>query len=268
MKKNFMWMMAAILTSGFAVTSCTTNDNPVKQIKDLEVLSIDFESGEAADYWQWGNGYLVTPELAGSTGQCASVKSNKDRADYFFTPVDFTGVVSYTIDFDIAICGYTGQKNHASFAVMCENSLEVGCNWGWFYPTPVAPEVKNPSLFNLTFPGSYKDDEGNVILRKAFVNLTAGLSGQEPALDENEGTWEYIGDNWYHVKLTVDVAARTVNYNVKDKTFNTVSLKGTFELPEGDSPYLTGFYERNNRNNYDPGAILIDNVKVKVSGIQ
>ena len=60
--------------------------------------------------------------------------------------------------------------------------------------------------------------------------------------------------------MYVDVPTATVKYQMKDKANGATVLEGTYTLRTGESPLMKGIYERNNRNGYDPGAILIDNV--------
>jgi len=248
MKKNFLWTMAALFIGGISLTGCSVEDNPNpkplgKQIVPVEVLNLDFETGEAADYWKRGNGYLVEADFEGTTGKAASIKSGSDRADFFLTPVDLTGSEKYDVDMDIAIV--KGGKT-AYFAVMSQSAPDdVTNNWGWFYVT-TAGEVHNPYLFEMTIPSG----------------TTATVNEMKGELTDQSKQWEFTEKTWYHLTLNVDVNAGTVDYIVTNNADGSEALSGSYILPEGESALVKGIYERNNRYNYDPGAILIDNVKV------
>ena len=208
-----------------------------------ELLMMDFEQGEAADYWKKGNGYLVTPEFEGTTGQAASVKQGSDRADFILTPAELDEAEKYNFDMDLAIV--KGAKT-AYFAVMSQSAPDdVANNWGWFWVTTAA-ETHNPYLFELTIPSG----------------TTATVNEAKGELTDQSQTWEFTEKTWYHLSLKVDVESRTVAYTVTEKTTGAVVLEGTYTLPEGDSPLVKGVYERNNRYNYDPGTILMDNIVI------
>ena len=208
-----------------------------------ELLVMDFEQGEAADYWKKGNGYLVTPDFEGTTGQAASVKQGSDRADFILTPAELDEAEKYNFDMDLAIV--KGAKT-AYFAVMSQSAPDdVANNWGWFWVTTAA-ETHNPYLFELTIPSG----------------TTATVNEAKGELTDQSQTWEFTEKTWYHLTLKVDVENRTVAYTVTEKTTGTVVLEGTYALPEGDSPLVKGVYERNNRYNYDPGTILMDNIVI------
>ena len=210
------------------------------------LLAYTFEKGEASDYWKRGNGSIVQPMFDGSTGNAASVVSGSDRADFFLTPADCTGVDSYALDLDLAIV--EGKKT-AYFTVMSQSAPDdVANNWGWFWVTTEA-EVHNPYLFELTIPAG----------TTATVNESI-IEGQSER--GNQGTWTFTSSHWYHLTLNVDVAKATVNYQITDKSNDAIVLTGTYKLRAGESPLVKGIYERNNRNGYDPGAILIDNVTI------
>ena len=123
---------------------------------------------------------------------------------------------------------------------------EVANNWGWFWVTTEV-EVHNPYLFELTIPGG----------TTATVNEQI-FEGETER--QNQGTWTFTSSHWYHLTLSVNVPTATVKYQMKDKANGATVLEGTYTLRTGESPLMKGIYERNNRNGYDPGAILIDNV--------
>ncbi len=212
------------------------------------LLQYDFESGTATDYWKRGNGYLVTPSFSGSTGVAASVKSASDRADYIQTDADFTGLKTYSVDLDLAI---SKDNKTAYFAVMSQSASEIANNWGWFWVTTSA-EVHNPYLFELTIPSG----------TTAIVNEQI-VEGQSER--GSDGTWSFTAQNWYHLTLDVDIESTSVDYTISDKATGQKVLDGTYTLREGESALVKGIYERNNRYNYDPGTILVDNVVISTA---
>ncbi len=220
---------------------------------DGVLLQLDFENGEAADYWQKGVGYLVTPDFEGTTGQAASIKSGSDRGDYILTEANYAGVGDYNVDLDFAIC--KGSKT-AFFAVMSESSWIFDYtwnNWGYFWKTTTTSDgqVHNPYLFELTIPSG----------TTAYVNEQ--YDAQETGLaNVNGGTWDFTEKNWYHLNLKVKADNKTVGYTVTDKATGAQALSGTYTMRDGESIYMKGIYERNNRMNADPGSILFDNIVV------
>ena len=220
---------------------------------DGVLLQLDFENGEATDYWQKGVGYLVTPDFEGTTGQAASIKSGSDRGDYILTEANYAGVGDYNVDLDFAIC--KGSKT-AFFAVMSESSWIFDYtwnNWGYFWKTTTTSDgqVHNPYLFELTIPSG----------TTAYVNEQ--YDAQETGLaNVNGGTWDFTEKNWYHLNLKVKADNKTVGYTVTDKATGAQALSGTYTMRDGESIYMKGIYERNNRMNADPGSILFDNIVV------
>jgi len=260
MKKNLLWMAAAVMTCGLSFTACTVEDNPNPKPfgpEEKELVNIDFETGTAADYWVKGVGYLVTPEAEGSTGQAASIKQGSDRADYFLIPEnavnELAGAFSYNVDFDIMI--NKGGKT-AFFAVMSQDCwLDNGSvtwnNWGYFWDstTTANGQHHNPYLFALSIPSG----------TTAYVN--EHYNGETDFVN-NGDSWTFTESSWYHVSLEVDPSAGTVAYKLANKANAEDVTTGNYKLPEGESAIIKGIYERNNRYNYDPGAIVIDNVKI------
>lgn len=232
---------------GFQADEVTTPDEPQEVEKNV-LLSYDFETGAATDYWKRGNGYLVTPTIDGTTGRVASVTSGSDRADYFLTPANLNGLKTYSVDLDLAI---TKGNKTAYFAVMSQSASDVANNWGWFWVTTSA-EVHNPYLFELTIPGG----------TTATVNEKI-VDGQTER--GNDGTWSFTSQKWYHLTLDVDVEQASVTYAITDKSTEQKVLDGTYMLRQGESALIKGIYERNNRNAYDPGAIMIDNVIISTT---
>ena len=225
-------------------------EKPGDQPYDENVLlAYNFESGAASDYWKRGNGSLVSPSFEGSTGKAASIVNSADRADFFLTPVDFIGVDKYNVDLDLAIV--QGNKT-AYFVVMSQSAPdEVANNWGWFWITTEA-EMHNPYLFELTIPGG----------TTATVNEHI-VDGE--AERGNNGVWNFSSSHWYHLSLDVDVPSATVGYLMTDKSNGAEVLQGTYTMREGESPLIKGIYERNNRNGWEPGSILVDNVVISKS---
>lgn len=204
----------------------------------VNLYSADFETGESSDYWKLGNGTLLTPSYEGTTGRCATIKQSKDRGDYFLTPIDYTDVETYTIEFDFLMA--KGSKT-ANFAIMSQSSWDSWVtNYGYFWKTQTE-EQHNPYLFFMSIP-----------------------SGTTATINENsEINWTFTEKKWYHFKIDVDINNHIITYRVTGHTgASDIVLNGTYTLPEGESALCKGFYERNNRYNYDPGAICIDNVNV------
>ncbi len=211
------------------------------------VLTLDFEEGEVADYFAFNNegDSLVVPSAAGSTGRAATIIASMDRGDYVKTNVELEGVKKYMVEMDLL-----PQKTSRTtqFAVLSLSSWDSWTkNYGIFWKTSKQQEY-NPTLFSWSAAGG---------------STTAQL------LIDHEGnyqqTWEFTADTWYHLTLEIDADKREVSYRIAEKvTPNDPVVSGSRTLPEGESPYVKGIYERGGRYIYEPGAIAIDNVVVSV----
>ena len=248
MKKNSLWVMAAILSCGLAATSCSTKDNPVRPMEKAEVLALDFEDGEVADYFGLvkAEAALVTPEVEGSTGRAAAIVSGSDRGDYVKTDIDFTGTLSYTVDMDLLL---KKSGKATQFGIMTENAWEDWTswmsNWGIFWKTNQAQE-HTAYLFTFEFNNSNT------------ANLMIDYDGT------SQNTLDFADDNWYHLTLTVDVNSRNVAYAITFKDDPSILASGEYVVPEGDSMFMKCIYWRNGRLNSGTGAVGVDNVKVNV----
>ena len=202
------------------------------------LFTTDFESGQASDYWTQGNGYLVTPTASGSTGKCASIKQSKDRGDYLLTKADYTNIKNYTIEFDFLL--NKGSKD-AQFALMSESAWSSWVvNYGYFWKTNSTQE-HNPYLL--------------------FMNIPA--NGTTATFNEKSNeTYSFSSGKWYHFTVNIDSDKRTTSYAINVKGSKDIVASGDYTLPEEESTNCKGFYERNNRYNYDPGAICIDNIDI------
>ena len=254
MKKCFLWMAAAIMTCGFAFTACTVEDNPYpgpKPLVEKELVNLDFEAGEVADYWALAieESQFVTPEAEGSTGRAATIICNKDRGDYVKVDAALDGALSYKVEMDLLL-----QKSSKTtqFAVVSQSAWEEWSswmsNWGIFWKTNVAQEHTG-FLFSMEYTNSNT------------VDLLVDIDAEGNSV-KSGAQWTFENNVWYHLALAVDVEARTAKYTITSKADGAELVMGTYNVPEGDSMIIKGIYERNGRYNYQPGAIAIDNVKV------
>lgn len=229
------FLVAAGLLAG---TSGVWAEDAETQTKKI-LYSADFETGQASDYWRLGNGTLLTPTYTGSTGQCATIKNSSDRGDYFLTQADYTDVTTYSIEFDFLIA--QGSKT-ANFAIMSESAWSSWTtNYGYRWATGSKTESHNPFLLYFTIPGN---------------GTTATFN------ETTDETFAFTQKTWYHFKVDVDATNRVVSYTATKYGDTGAAFSGSYTMPEGESTNCKGFYERNNRYNYDPGAICIDNVSI------
>ena len=221
------------------------DDTEDKPYQTIDLLTLDFETGEAADYWALNNegSYLVEPQAGGSTGRAASIKASKDRGDYVKTDVDLNNVSQYTVETDLLPQRTTKTTQ---FAVLSQSSWSKWTNnYGIFWKNSTEQQ-HNATLFNWSADGNSTT---------ALINIDyTGVS---------DVSWTFTPNVWYHLTLNIDVTGRTVAYTIAPKASPTeVELSGTYTLPDGESPLIKGIYERCGRYMYDPGAIAIDNVVV------
>ncbi len=181
---------------------------------------------------------MLTPTYEGTTGQCATIMQNQDRGDYFLTEADYTDVTTYSIEFDFLMA--TGS-NPADFAIMSESAWDSWVfNYGYRWKDG-STQDHNPFLLNFTIPGS---------------STTATFN------ETTDETFTFTEKTWYHFKVDVDATTRVVSYAATKYGDTDAAFSGTYTMLEGESTNCKGFYERNNRYNYSPGAICIDNVSI------
>ncbi len=224
--------------------------DPVQEREN--VLTMDFEDGEVADYWALAiaESQLVEPTAEGSTGRAAAVVSGSDRGDYVKVNADLEGATKYEVAMDLLL---TKSPKTTQFCVLNASSWDSWItNWGMFWKTQSA-QSHNPFLFNMDIPAS----------NTANINIDFDADGNAIAAQQ---TWDYENGVWYTLKLTVDVNAHKVDYTIAAKSDpETALISGTYNAPADENMQIKGIYERNGRYNYSPGAIAIDNVIVDVT---
>ncbi len=255
MKKNYLWTMAALFVSGLVLTSCEMQDNPNPKpggMQVKEVLNLDFEAGEVADYFALGKAEaaLVTPEANLSTGRAAAIVSGSDRGDYVKAEPDLTDAVFYTVEMDVLPAK---SPKTTQFAVVTKSAWEGWdtwlSNWGIFWKNNSTQEHTG-LLFSLEFTNSNT--------ASLLVDINAEGQGVNSGAE-----WTFEDNVWYHLTLTVKPEERTSEYTIVSKEDpNTVIATGVYAVPAGDSMYIKGIYWRNGRLNSGTGAIGIDNVQV------
>lgn len=252
MKKNLLWMAAAIMTCGLAFTACSVEDLPLT-LDEFTLVDYDFEKGEVADYFALvkAEAALVTPEAEGSTGRAASIVSGSDRGDYVKLDADYDGTISYTVDMDLLL---QNTPKTTQFAVVAEGTWEGEgwntwlSNWGIFWKNN-KEQAHTSILFSMEYTNSNTAD--------MLVDIDAEGAGVNSGVQ-----WDFENNVWYHLNIAVDVKARTANYVITSKADGAELVSGTYNVPEEDGIFPKGIYWRNGRYNYQPGGVAIDNVKV------
>ena len=224
--------------------------DPVQEREN--VLTMDFEDGEVADYWALAiaESQLVEPTAEGSTGRAAAVVSGSDRGDYVKVNADLEGATKYEVSMDLLLMK---SPKTTQFSVLNASSWDTWTtNWGMFWKDTKA-QSHNPFLFNMDIPAS----------NTANINTDFDADGNAiPA----QQTWDFENGVWYTLTLAVDVNAHTVDYAIAPKSdLTAVAVSGTYTAPADEMMQIKGIYERNGRYNYSPGAIAIDNVIVDVT---
>ncbi len=225
--------------------------DPVQEREN--VLTMDFEDGEVADYWALAiaESQLVEPTAEGSTGRAAAVVSGSDRGDYVKVNADLEGATKYEVAMDLLL---TKSPKTTQFCVLNASSWDTWTtNWGMFWKDTKA-QSHNPFLFNLDIAGNSNT---------ANVNIDFDADGNAIAAQQ---TWDFENGVWYTLTLAVDVNAHKVDYTIAAKSDpETALISGTYNAPADENMQIKGIYERNGRYNYSPGAIAIDNVIVDVT---
>ena len=113
MKKNLMWMMAAILTSGFALTACSVDDNPApnpvlpedpSELWDKTTTVFDFEDGNAVFAATSRMSVAVQDNAAKGSKVLAFINAGNAQNGYGFAYYNFSELVQkatqVTVKFD------------------------------------------------------------------------------------------------------------------------------------------------------------------------
>lgn len=203
----------------------------------------DYESETDASSWISGaNQGNAQSRLSLQTGDATYGKyiqfaPEGDNSRACYTSISSGDNTTYVLDFDLAL--RPSNKEAHEFVVMAASGT---------------PEV---GYSNVWYTYSLKHNQQHALL--TLANGGAGDTFYEVNFQSAE-TVELASDVWNHVRLKVDGTSRKVDY-VISSTDKTVLGKGTFNLPEGTSSQMQGFYFRCGRYQ---ASMKIDNIVISV----
>lgn len=208
MKKNLLWMFAAILTCGLTMTSCAVDDLPVDPANQPVVTVLDLESEDAL------NAFVVSDRLVPSI-------------------VDDEQIGSKVIQF--------ARSNSSGFAYGTyqfpdmENATEVSISFDFNIPADIAGQsaitigdatVHNAATggFN-TAAGQYGFGvNGAIFYFGAFRGKAYGggnenyfqINGLPAAASQEEHPATDVWGKWFHADINVNVKEKLVSYSIKN----------------------------------------------------
>ena len=216
--------MAALLCSG--------STGAWGELMTYTVFSQDYESAVDASSWQSPNlmPTLVTGDATYGNYIQHNVGRNNDRSTYtIFGKGLLDEYDSYTLEFDMNV--KTGSEKTTEFAVMTEGYV-------------------NPAN-NATF--SSKNSGMNYLL------LLSIASTKKVTVNQSETTYNNPNEVWCHYKIEVSETDRTAKYTITNKSDESILSSGTYNIPEGTSSKVTGFYVLEGRY---WGTTCVDNILI------
>lgn len=195
------------------------------------IYSQDYESETAITGWtiaanqsnllSLGNDETHGNHLAAST-------ANQINTRYAYTNlngVDVSTCSQYVVEFDLSFT--SGNTDGSEFCVMSKNGKKPTYNWD-----------------------NYASINTNANM---LFDLTVGKNSTSYTINGTSTTTTLKSGTWYHIKLQVDQAERTVAWSIDNGD------NGKFSLPEGTSTEIDGFYLVAGRYN---AAIKLDNINI------
>lgn len=190
------------------------------------IYNQDFESAVDATAAGWASpsaaaGLSITSD--GESKVLSFAPSGNDRSAHTLWGADLiknAGVSTYTVSFEF--CAKAWGSNHVTteYTLMAD---ETTCT-----------KSQNASFIS-------KSDNWLFDLSQQTTNTAAASGSMSFTINKDENSVISLASGtWYHVDLTVDVDARTVDYNIQAGGSDPV--EGTYTVPEGVEMYATGLY--------------------------
>ena len=154
--------------------------------------------------------------------------ANQINTRYAYTNlngVDVSTCSQYVVEFDLSFT--SGNTDGSEFCVMSKNGKKPTYNWD-----------------------NYASINTNANM---LFDLTVGKNSTSYTINGTSTTTTLKSGTWYHIKLQVDQAERTVAWSIDNGD------NGKFSLPEGTSTEIDGFYLVAGRYN---AAIKLDNINI------
>jgi len=211
MKKNLMWMMAAILTSGLVLTSCRSEDNPAPNPAGTPIPTvINFEDEDASAITIPGTRIsmeVVDDETAqNGTKVIKMTRSNSSGFGYATLKLeDLENATLAEVSFDFMIPADVAGQSAISLGDAYVHNADNGgfntSNGQYGFGT-------NGAIFHL---GAFRG--------KAYGGGNENyfqINGAPAAASKEEHPAADVWGKWFHAAFTVDVVNKTVNYAISN----------------------------------------------------
>lgn len=190
------------------------------------IYNQDFESAVDATAAGWASpsaaaGLSITSD--GESKVLSFAPSGNDRSAHTLWGADLiknAGVSTYTVSFEF--CAKTWGSNHVTteYTLMADGTT--------------CTKSANASFIS-------KSDNWLFDLSQQTTNTAAASGSMSFTINKDENSVISLASGtWYHVDLTVNVDARTVDYNIQ--AGGSEPVEGTYTVPEGVEMYATGLY--------------------------
>lgn len=190
------------------------------------IYNQDFESAVDATAAGWASpsaaaGLSITSD--GESKVLSFAPSGNDRSAHTLWGADLiknAGVSTYTVSFEF--CAKAWGSNHVTteYTLMADGTT--------------CTKSANASFIS-------KSDNWLFDLSQQTTNTAAASGSMSFTINKDENSVISLASGtWYHVDLTVNVDARTVDYNIQ--AGGSEPVEGTYTVPEGVEMYATGLY--------------------------
>lgn len=216
--------------------------------EDVDLVTLyeeDYEDETDASKWTNGGGTLELISNDETYGNYIyhNIGTNNNRSMYtLFGDIDYTGIISYSLEFDAALTAGVDTKNttasNTDFVLMTKGAvIPTNVNIGFGYN---GTRCNNPGT--------------NYLLR---LN-SSGTGNQAFVINENTTTTVNLSTaTWYHFIINVNTSTRVVTYDILSGS--SIATSGSFNVPEGTSCEAYGIFVLDGRYN---GNTKIDNIRI------
>lgn len=190
------------------------------------IYNQDFESAVDATAAGWASpsaaaGLSITSD--GESKVLSFAPSGNDRSAHTLWGADLikdAGVSTYTVSFEFYAKAWGSNHVTTEYTLMADATT--------------CTKSSNASFIS-------KSDNWLFDLSQQTTNTAAASGSMSFTINKDENSVISLASGtWYHVDLTVNVDARTVDYNIQAGGSDPV--EGTYTVPEGVEMYATGLY--------------------------
>lgn len=250
MKKNLLWMFAAILTCGLTMTSCAVDDLPVDPANQPVVTVLDFEDTEAEPAFVANKlSYEIVQDETEENGTKVA-KFTYAGKGYCFAPYAFEDMENATrvlVSFDFCFpADIAGQSAIVLSDAFVHNLATGGFNTG----TPQYGFGVNGAIFYL---GGSRGKINGANQNYFWVNGTPVATTESEEGRKATDIW----GKWFHADFDVNVVNKTLNFTIKhgDDIFYEAT-DSAFINENAETCTQLGVFLGN------AGSILLDNISV------